>query len=167
MVRTIRFIGKGTEILDCYGPHFISEGKLQRREYLWKKYRFLCACEACTQNWHYPLPETMNYKCTACSKIIDVIPLSEKDTRNVPIKQCDKCNEKIDYKKINNQFQKSVEKRLNAISKMYEGHYGQALPQLLEHIHFIEKLFAAPNIETIKTQQCIIQCYNQFGCTSR
>nr|XP_034173161.1 SET and MYND domain-containing protein 4-like isoform X2 [Osmia lignaria] len=167
VVRSIRFIGKGTEIVDCYGPHCLSEGRLSRREYLWKKYRFLCACEACTQNWQYPLPETINYKCRACLEPINIFVSNEKDAQNVSIKKCHKCNEKIDCKKIKNQFRKSVEKRLNAVSKMYEGHYEQALPQLFEHIQFIEKFFAAPNIETIKTQQCIIQCYNQFGCISQ
>ncbi|XP_076245577.1 protein-lysine N-methyltransferase SMYD4 isoform X2 [Calliopsis andreniformis] len=167
VVRTLRFIGKDTEILDCYGPHFLSEGKFQRREYLWKKYRFLCACEACAQNWQYPLPEAMNYKCRACSKTIDIFPLDEIDIRHVLTTQCNTCKSKIDLKKLYNQFKKSVEKRVNAISKMYEGYYEQALPQLLEHMHFIDKFFVAPNIETIKTQQCIIQCYNQFGCTSQ
>ncbi|XP_076668349.1 protein-lysine N-methyltransferase SMYD4 isoform X2 [Andrena cerasifolii] len=167
VVRTLCFIGKGSEILDCYGPHFLSEGRLQRREYLWKKYRFLCACEACTQNWQNPLPKTMNYKCKACSEIIDAFTVNERDERDVLTKRCHKCNEKLDCRKINDQLRKSVDRRLNAISKMYEGQYIQALPLLLEHVHFIEKFFAAPNIETIKTQQCIIQCYNQFGCTSQ
>nr|XP_003707948.1 PREDICTED: SET and MYND domain-containing protein 4-like [Megachile rotundata] len=167
VVRSLRFIGKGTEIVDCYGPHWLSEGRLPRREYLWKKYRFLCACEACTQNWQYPLPETINYKCRACLEVTDIFGSNEKDTQNISIKKCHKCNGKIDCKKIKNQFRKSVEKRLNAISKMYEGRYEQALPQLFEHIQFIEKFFATPNIETIKTQQCIIQCYNQFGCISQ
>ncbi|XP_043256725.1 SET and MYND domain-containing protein 4-like isoform X1 [Colletes gigas] len=165
VVRALRFIGKDTEILDCYGPHFLSESKLQRREYLWKKYRFLCACEACTQNWQYPLPETMNYNCRACSGMIGALALNENDTRNVS--QCLKCDERIDWRKLNGQLRKSIDKRSNAISKMYEGRYAEALIQLLEHIHFIEKYFTAPNIETIKTQQCIIQCYNQFGCTSQ
>ncbi|XP_076178680.1 protein-lysine N-methyltransferase SMYD4 isoform X2 [Ptiloglossa arizonensis] len=167
VVRTLRFIGKGTEILDSYGPHFLIDSRLQRREYLWKKFRFLCACEACSQNWQYPLPETMNYKCRACSEIIDAFALKENDMRNVSFARCRKCNEKIDCKKLNGQLRKSISRRLNAISKMYEGYHAQALPQLLEHIHFIEKFLAAPNIETIKTQQCIIQCYNQFGCTSQ
>ncbi|KOX74156.1 SET and MYND domain-containing protein 4 [Melipona quadrifasciata] len=166
-LRALRFIGKGTEILDCYGPHWLSERLESRFEYLWKKYRFVCACEACAQNWQYPLHEIMNFKCKVCSKIIGTIALNEKHMQNISSKQCHNCTEKIDLKKIKNQFRKSVEKRLNAISKMYDGHYEQALPQLLEHIQFIEKCLVAPNIETIKTQQCIIQCYNQFGCTSQ
>ncbi|XP_076220583.1 protein-lysine N-methyltransferase SMYD4 isoform X2 [Nomia melanderi] len=167
VVRTLRFIGKGKEILDCYGPHFLSEKRLQRREHLERKYHFLCECEACMENWQYPLPETMIYKCSTCSEGIGVLPSSEKNTRYAAAVQCRRCNERIDCKKLEVQFRKSVDKRLNAISKMYEGCYAQALPQLLEHIHFIEKFFLAPNIETIKTQQCIIQCYNQFGCISQ
>ncbi|CAK9805598.1 SET and MYND domain-containing protein 4 [Anthophora quadrimaculata] len=168
VMRALRFIGEGTEILDCYGPHWLSEGRLSRREFLWKKYRFVCTCEACTQNWQYPLPETMNYKCKMCSKIIGTIALNEKNNaQNVSHEECCNCTKKVDCKKIKNQFRKSVEKRLNAISQMYDGRYDQALPQLLEHIQFIEKFFTVPNMETIKTQQCIIQCYNQYGCTSQ
>ncbi|XP_076750875.1 protein-lysine N-methyltransferase SMYD4 [Xylocopa sonorina] len=167
VVRTLRFVGKGTEILDCYGSHWFAEGRLSRREYLWKKYCFLCACEACTHNWQYPSPETMNIKCRVCSEVIAVIALNDKNAQTIPSKQCPKCTEKIDMNKIKSQLKQSVEKRLYAISKMYEGHYEQALPRLLEHIQFIEKFFAAPNMETIKTQQCIIQCYNAFGCTSQ
>ncbi|XP_017876111.1 SET and MYND domain-containing protein 4-like [Ceratina calcarata] len=165
VVRTMRFIGKGTEILDCYGPHWISEERITRREYLWKKYCFLCACEACTQNWQYPLSETMNIKCRTCSEIIGTV--NQKNEYDVSGKQCRNCGEKIDVKKLKNQLQKSIAKRISAISKMYERHYEQAVPQLLQHIQFIEKFLAAPNMETIKTQQCIIQCYNQFGCTSQ
>lgn len=166
MVRALRFIGKGTEIFDCYGPHWLSDERLARREYLWKKYRFLCSCEACTQNWKYPLADTMNYKCRSCSENIATIALND-NSHGALNHKCSNCTEKIDYKKIRNQLRKSVEKRLNAIYKMYEGDYENALPLLLEHIQFIEKCFTAPNMETIKTQQCIIQCYNQFGCTSQ
>ncbi|XP_076280147.1 protein-lysine N-methyltransferase SMYD4 isoform X2 [Lasioglossum baleicum] len=173
MVRTLRFIGKGSEILDCYGPHFLSESRLQRREHLGKKYRFLCECEACVGNWQFPLPQTIAYKCKTCSEPVGSFSLNgnvEKDGRrastNVP-QRC-RCNEKkLDRKKLYAQFRKSIDKRLNAISRMYEGQYAQALPQLIEHINFIEKFFVAPNSETIKTQQCIIQCYNRFGCTSQ
>nr|XP_033341400.1 SET and MYND domain-containing protein 4-like isoform X1 [Megalopta genalis] len=176
VVRTLRFIGKGSEILDCYGPHFLSESRLQRREQLSKKYRFLCECEACAGNWQFPLPDTIAYKCGTCSAAIGIISLSSNErngkdgegSRNASSsgQRC-KCKEKPDRKKLHAQLRKSVGKRLNAISSMYEGHYAQALAQLFEHIHFIEKFFVAPNIETIKTQQCIIQCYNRFGCTSQ
>ncbi|KAL0131088.1 hypothetical protein PUN28_002582 [Cardiocondyla obscurior] len=162
VVKALRFIGKGCEILDCYGPHFLSESKLNRREFLWKKYRFLCGCDACKQNWTFPLPKTINYKCTTCSESINS---SITDAKMINY-QCIKCEQITDLKKIEKQFQTSIQKRLSAIAKMYQGHYSDALPLLFEHANFINKNLTQPNNECIKTEQCIVQCYNSFGSVS-
>lgn len=167
MVRALRFIGKGCEILDCYGPQFLSESRLTRRELLWKKYRFLCECDACTQNWQFPLSEMLNYKCTACSKPVDLSVINtDTDTQKVINQRCIKCEKAIDLKKIKKQLAKSIQKRLSAVAKMYQGNYRDALPLLFEHALFVNKHLADPNIEGIKTEQCIVQCYNSFGSTS-
>ncbi|XP_024936380.1 SET and MYND domain-containing protein 4 isoform X2 [Cephus cinctus] len=62
VVRALRFIRKGSEILDCYGPHFLSDDRDKRRKHLLEKYYFHCACEACTDNWQLPLSEP-KYQC--------------------------------------------------------------------------------------------------------
>ncbi|KAK2588505.1 hypothetical protein KPH14_001082 [Odynerus spinipes] len=164
VVRALRYIGKGDEIVDCYGPQFLSEEKLARREYLWKKYNFMCACDACKYNWQFPLPETLNYKCKTCSQADH--PFADTKNGMHKIKRCSQCREKVDYGKLKKQLCKSIEKRVNAISKMYQGCYEEALNMLLDHINFIEKFLETPNMESIKTQQCLIQCYNSFGCIS-
>jgi len=152
VVRALRFIGKGCEILDCYGPHFLSESKLNRREFLWKKYRFLCGCES----------EKMNYKCIACSEPMDFSITSAKVTNQ----RCAKCEKIVDLKRIEKQLTKSIQKRLSAIAKMYQGNYRDAMPLLFEHADFVNKHLAKPNIEGIKTEQCIVQCYNSLGSIS-
>jgi len=157
VVRALRFIGKGCEIFDCYGPHFLSESKLNRREFLWKKYRFLCGCDACKQNWKFPLPEIMNYKCAACSEPINL---------SITNQQCTKCEKIVDLKRIEKQLCKSIQKRLSAIAKMYQGNYKDAMPLLFEHADFVNKHLTKPNIEDIKTEQCIVQCYNSLGSIS-
>lgn len=162
MVRALRFIGKGCEILDCYGPHFLSESKLNRREFLWKRYRFLCGCDACKHNWKFPLPEMTSYKCAAC---LEPTGLSIMDT-TVTNRRCAKCEKVIDLKRIEKQLRKSIQKRLNAIAKMYEGNYRDAMPLLIEHADFVNRYLAEPNIEGIKTEQCIVQCYNSLGSIS-
>lgn len=166
MVRALRSIGKGCEILDCYGPQFLSENRLTRREFLWKKYRFLCECEACTHNWTFPLPETVNYKCTACSEQLNSSVINANAMQKEMHRQCVKCEKTIDLQKIEKQLHKSIQKRLNAIAKMYQGNYRDAMPLLFEHAHFVNKHLAEPNIEGIKTEQCIVQCYNSLGSTS-
>ncbi|XP_012521783.1 SET and MYND domain-containing protein 4 [Monomorium pharaonis] len=160
VVRALRFIGKGCEILDCYGPHFLSENKLNRREILWKKYRFLCGCVACKQNWKFPLSDAItSYKCTACTEPIDF-------STNVTNQQCIKCKKLVDLKRIEKHFRKSIQKRLSAIAKMYRGDYRDAMPLLFEHADFVNKHLVEPNIEGIKTEQCIVQCYNSLGSIS-
>ncbi|CAL1687975.1 unnamed protein product [Lasius platythorax] len=166
VVRALRFIGKGCEILDCYGPQFLIESRLTRRELLWKKYRFLCGCDACTQDWKFPLPETMYYKCTACSGPTDVSRISANVSQNVADQRCTRCKKIIDLKKLEKQLRKSIQKRLSAVAKMYQGNYRDAIPLLFEHAHFVNKHLTEPNIEGIKTEQCIVQCYNSLSLIS-
>lgn len=165
VVRALRFIGKGCEILDCYGPQFLNENRSARREFLWKKYRFICTCDACTQNWEFP-SETINYKCTTCSEPISFSMISSNTTQETTNQQCTKCEGNINLKKMEKQFHKSIEGRINAITKMYQGNYVDALPLLFKHAHFINKYLTEPNIEGIKTEQCIVQCYNSLGSIS-
>lgn len=72
----------------------------------------------------------------------------------------------IDLKKLEKQLRKSIQKRLNAVAKMYQGNYKDAIPLLYEHANFVNKHLVEPNIEGIKTEQCIVQCYNSFGLIS-
>ncbi|XP_011865219.1 PREDICTED: SET and MYND domain-containing protein 4-like [Vollenhovia emeryi] len=162
VVRALRFIGKGCELLDCYGPHFLSESKLNRRELLWKKYRFLCGCDACKQNWKCPPAEITSYKCTACAESTGVLIAGARATSH----RCAKCEKIIDLRRIEKQLRKSIQKRLCAIAKMYQGNYRDALPLLFEHADLVNKHLAEPNIEGIKTEQCIVQCYNSLGSIS-
>ncbi|XP_066586913.1 SET and MYND domain-containing protein DDB_G0273589-like isoform X2 [Prorops nasuta] len=161
VVRATRFIEKGSELLDCYGPHFLSEERNARLEHLWKKYRFMCACEACRGNWQLPLKDVIIYKCKCCSSELRI---SEEFKNSL---HCKKCNNKIDCKRVDKLIKMSVEKRKWATEMMYNGKYEEALPVLLDHTNSIEKFLQPPSMEGIKSQQCIIQCYNRYGCTSQ
>eukprot|EP00096_Caligus_rogercresseyi_P014315 TRINITY_DN6809_c0_g1_i1.p2 TRINITY_DN6809_c0_g1~~TRINITY_DN6809_c0_g1_i1.p2 ORF type:complete len:121 (-),score=45.91 TRINITY_DN6809_c0_g1_i1:486-848(-) len=41
------FIPKGSEVSDCYGPHFLSLALTPRKAELNKRYNFDCTCPAC------------------------------------------------------------------------------------------------------------------------
>lgn len=104
-----------------------------------------------------PLSDDDIFKCS-CSNL--KISASQKSSK------CDQCGDKIDLKKIRRRLEESKKQRLNAISKIYDGKYAEALPILLEHSNFVEKILAEPNLGAIKTQQSIIQCLNSMACTS-
>ena len=154
-MRALRPIEKGAEILDCYGPHFLKDEKNMRRECLVKKYHFFCTCEACSFDWKMPLSDEVQYKCSCSNLMVKSIP-----------EKCSKCSNRIDCKKIHRRLEESKKKRLSAISKIYEDNHAEALPILLDYSNFIEKNLAEPNLEAIKTQQAIIQCWNSMACTS-
>ncbi|XP_059478886.1 SET and MYND domain-containing protein 4-like [Neocloeon triangulifer] len=58
VLRAIKFIPKGSEILDNYGYHFAVHSKEIRQSHLRSQYLFNCACPACSNSWplHYELP---------------------------------------------------------------------------------------------------------------
>ncbi|KAH0567131.1 SET and MYND domain-containing protein 4-like [Cotesia glomerata] len=156
VVRALRFIAKGSEILDCYGPHFISDELLSRQKLLSDKYSFICTCEACKNDWKLSTSDTV-FRCLCGSKI------------DVKQSHCTRvsCSRKADIKKLSDQLIKSTKKRVSAINIMYDGNYVQALPLLLEHSAFVHKNLIEPNIEAAKTQQSIIQCFNSMSNISQ
>ncbi|KAK0083476.1 hypothetical protein PV325_008731 [Microctonus aethiopoides] len=152
VVRSLRFIEKGSEILDCYGPHFISDPLSDRQQYLKEVYNFICTCQSCIDDWKFPFSNEITLRCNFCGSAVDSIR-----------SQCLSCLRKIDIHKLNNKLMKSVKNRVMATSKMYEGYYLEALTLLLDHGRLIDKILIAPCNEIIKTQQSTIQCYNSMG----
>ncbi|XP_015120244.1 SET and MYND domain-containing protein 4 [Diachasma alloeum] len=154
VVRSLRFIEKGSELLDCYGPHFITDSLQLRQQYLVEKYHFICTCEPCKSDWKFPFPDEITFRCTSCGNSLDSLRL-----------RCIKCSQKFDIRKLCSQLEKSTKKRIAAVGKMYEGYYIDALPLLLEHSSFLDKTLMAPSLEAIKTQQSIVQCFNSLSNT--
>ncbi|XP_063975907.1 SET and MYND domain-containing protein 4-like [Diachasmimorpha longicaudata] len=152
VVRSLRFIEKGAELLDCYGPHFIIDSQQLRQQYLAEKYHFICKCEPCKFDWKFPFPDEITFRCTSCGNSLDSLH-----------SKCTKCSQKFDIRKLRSQLEKSTKKRILAVGKMYDGYYIDALPLLLEHSGFLDKTLMAPSLEAIKTQQSIIQCFNSLS----
>ncbi|KAE8736990.1 hypothetical protein FOCC_FOCC017550, partial [Frankliniella occidentalis] len=51
VVRAVRLIPEGSEVLDNYGPHFLELETEERRAALSKQYMFHCDCDACRYGW--------------------------------------------------------------------------------------------------------------------
>lgn len=69
IVKALREILSGEEILDSYGPHFASNSIDERTKLLKGQYMFTCCCSPCTENWlvYSQLPrENPCLKCTKC-----------------------------------------------------------------------------------------------------
>ncbi|KAJ8682280.1 hypothetical protein QAD02_018072 [Eretmocerus hayati] len=158
VVRSTRFIPRDSEILDCYGQHFLENDRHTRRKLLAQKYHFICQCEACLHDWPAKLPsDEFHFKCKKCFKQCRQIR---------KLVECTSCGFKTEMSKLCITLQNSVRNRLTALTKMYDGSYRDALPLLLEQASNIDKLLLEPSLEAAKTQQSIIQCFNAMSCTS-
>lgn len=51
IIRAIRSIRQGEEIVDNYGYHYATQDKEERQQSLMRQYYFQCECEACIGNW--------------------------------------------------------------------------------------------------------------------
>lgn len=94
VVKTLREIQPGEEILDSYGPHFASNLIEERLRLLNGQYHFTCSCTACTGKWstYSKLPrENPCCKCTKCEKGYCV---KRKDKYI-----CTECSNKFDARK--------------------------------------------------------------------
>lgn len=58
VLRAIKFIPKGQQILDNYGYHYAVHSRETRQLHLQSQYLFACACEACSNSW--PLHQNLS-----------------------------------------------------------------------------------------------------------
>jgi SET and MYND domain-containing protein 4 len=58
VLRAIKFIAKGQQILDNYGFHFAVHSRESRQMHLQSQYLFECACDACANSW--PLHQNLS-----------------------------------------------------------------------------------------------------------
>jgi len=90
VVRAIRPIRKGEELLDCYGYHFMVTEKITRQYSLERQYFFTCSCKACIENWPMleQLTDEIRLKCC---------PFSEKCQKcSEVLRELEKCAEKFE-----------------------------------------------------------------------
>ncbi|XP_077605916.1 protein-lysine N-methyltransferase SMYD4 [Crocuta crocuta] len=71
-VRASQQIGRGEEILHCYGPHRSRMGAAERRQKLRSQYFFDCSCPACRDEEHSAAagPRWEAFCCTRCGALL-------------------------------------------------------------------------------------------------
>lgn len=135
VVRAIRTIRKGEELLDNYGYHYAVMPKEERQRKLHNQYYFHCACFACSQNW--PVYTSLN---------VNPVPLSTLS----PSEQ----------KTAIQELQKSTKLYKKSFENVLQGNFQDALPILLEHLRFLDQFIARPFREYNDCQEAIKQCYS-------
>lgn len=161
IVRAIRPIKKGEEILDNYGPHFLSNNLDERQENLHKQYFFKCNCKACSEEWPTVdklMLQNTQYKCIHCSMNIG--------TSLWKLKACFHCKKKFDYGKTAKRLQAVSEEYKRALDDLLQGRLHECLRTCIEYCDVMDRVVIHPNKQFVKCQQAVILCWSLLGNTS-
>jgi hypothetical protein len=161
IVRAVRTIRKGEEILDNYGPHFLSNNLEERQKYLETQYFFKCTCEACSHNW--PTVDKLQdgitqYKCINCS--VNIGPNLLK------LNTCLNCKKKFNYSKIEKRFHNMSRDFNRALEYLLQGRLQECLRICIEYCDVMDQVVVHPNKLFVKFQQVVTLCWSLLGNTS-
>ena len=163
VIRAIRNIKKGEDIVGCYGGDFTKQSKKERQDYLLKNYFFQCKCVPCTLNWptYKELcqafmndPEQV-WLCCKCKKsfIVD----AEDETYSCS------CGHITNVQAITVSMQKSFQKYTEAVHQVENRVIKGVLQPMFHYLTAMEKLEPKPSIECIGIEQNIKLCFTLEG----
>ena len=161
IVRAVRSIRKGDEILDNYGPHFLSNNLEERQKHLETQYFFKCTCEACSEKWPTAdklQDETTQYKCIHCSANIGPNLLK--------LNTCLNCKKKINNCKIEKRFQNISRDFSRALEDLLQGRLQECLRICIDHCDVMDRVVVHPNKLFVKLQQAVTLCWSLLGNVS-
>ncbi|XP_068205929.1 SET and MYND domain-containing protein 4-like isoform X2 [Palaemon carinicauda] len=156
ITKSIRFIPKGEQVPENYGQSFTSAPRSERRQYLFDRYWFECACEACVKDWpkYQDMSNTvLNFKCRKCTS---PLPVDTENTLN-PILKCEKCGEQTNIMAALKNLQNSEQTFLSASKEMDNFNLEKAESLLLENLKQLESSLYPPYKDYHQTQEAYMR----------
>lgn len=161
IVKTLREIQQGEEILDSYGPHFASNSIEERSRHLNGQYMFTCYCSACSENWliYSKLPK--ENPCFRCTKCDTGLWTKKKDEYT-----CSECSNVFDAKTeektvtdLQKQFQAAKELILSSKNDS-KIDYETAVKSISEYAYVLARTQQWPCQVLIECQEALKLCWN-------
>nr|CAD7447407.1 unnamed protein product [Timema bartmani] len=160
VLRAIRLIKKGEQVLDNYGYHYALHEKEERQSHLKDQYYFICDCEACHDDWptYFNLnSDKPTYKCQICGFSLPAQLVGE----DVICEHC-KCSNNIkEILTLLNESSKDYDQHL--ISVLSGSHDNAVVQQMIEHLEKLDQYIKRPWQEYNNCQEAIKQCYMKLG----
>lgn len=158
VVRAIKPIKKGEEILDNYGALYPLTIREERRAKLRPQYFFDCNCDACQLQLplYFDIPEDVPvFKCTGCSG-----PIFISQDKDLAEAECSSCHQKKDLTQTVMKLQESTNGYHVALEQVLAGVDMQAaLEVLLKHLEFLTVHISLPWRDINNCQEAIKQCF--------
>ena len=160
VVRAIRNIPKGNEILDNYGALYPLTPCSERREKLSKQYYFMCNCLACQDDFplYFDTPsEVPVFKCESCLGPV-FVPVGENPDKAA----CSSCKMPQDIRMKLAMLAKSDESYRAAIQQVLmdkSGDLNGYIPTLEFHLKLMDRFLCRPWRDYNDCQEALKQCY--------
>lgn len=156
-VRATQPIGKGQEILHCYGPHESRMGAAERQQKLRSQYFFDCSCPACHSEELRAAtePRWEAFRCNKCRSLLqgdDVLSCGNKS-----------CLEFFSRARLVSHLQDLRQQVGMAQRLLRNGNLEEAIPQLLECQQDAESFLSAKHIVVGEIEDDLAQAYAALG----
>lgn len=155
VLRAVKYIKKGEQIIDNYGHLYPVEIGEERRKDLLDQYFFGCECVACREDW--PLYNDIAFKdpefhCEDCDNLLLL------DHLNIPCSKCNYVDKELScFKDLHEDYQRSMENILNT------GEFFEDLPKVLHYSNILSKKAKLPVIHFNNCQEVIKLCFGLQG----
>ena len=152
VVRALKHIKKGQEIIDNYGFLYAVEEKQDRIKHLVDQYYFTCQCTPCQENWplYTDLPdETPNFLCQKCRNPI------KTNTANCSICRTEDPEIATYY---NYNWQSKYQTAIETVLK--EQDIDENLKFLLQYLDLLTKKAKLPTIHVNNCQEIVKLCFS-------
>lgn len=156
-IRASQQIGKGQEILHCYGPHESRMGVAERQRKLRSQYFFDCTCLACQDGKRRaaPGPRWEAFRCHSCGELMqggDVLSCGSAS-----------CTESASRDHLVSQFQDLQQQVGKAQKLLRNGKLERAIQLLLGCQHDAESFLSAEHSLVGEIEDALAQAYAALG----
>lgn len=161
VVKTLREIHCGDEIVDSYGPHFASNAMEDRIRFLDGQYLFCCNCQPCNENWPVYSKLLRENLCIRCTQCDGKTSFSGKG-KNVCLQCSSVCETKKvirSIKEMEKKFQEAKQRVLSS-TKMSTNERETVHGDIVRYARALEKTQKWPSQTLIECQEALKLCWN-------
>ncbi|XP_064489863.1 SET and MYND domain-containing protein 4-like [Ornithodoros turicata] len=155
VVRAVRPIGAGKEVLNCYGPHYRKMPYSERQQALREQYFFTCTCDACRAG-DEPDQRLQALKCEYCEG-----PLRQPDGSGKS--ECATCGTTQDCLDREQRVFRMHDLYIQGVQLAEKGNHVEALERLRRCLGSREKLMYKHNVKLLEARDAVARCLCSLG----
>uniref|UniRef100_A0A8D9AGY5 Protein-lysine N-methyltransferase SMYD4 n=1 Tax=Cacopsylla melanoneura TaxID=428564 RepID=A0A8D9AGY5_9HEMI len=162
IVRAAKDIPSGTEVLNCYGPHFRRMRVADRKAALREQYHFVCVCApCCSPNQTEYQERSYGLLCPQCEG--PLLQQNEEEEGGRHVLTCGDCGHAQNGAKLIKMDLTAHALFKQGLSLVEKGDIGPGLNELLKCLDMRRKCLYKYNKDLLYTQDVLAKCHAMLG----